>query len=160
MRCLRFYRHDSTEIGLPIRFAGYLPPPATEGSQCPAVFILAGLTGNEETFMVKAGIQRSAARVGVILVAPDTSPRQANLPGDSDSWDFGVGASFYLDATAPPWDRHYRMESYLVHELRQLLSEQLPLEPMHLGIMGHAMGGMAPWCWHCAIRVFSRRWQP
>jgi S-formylglutathione hydrolase len=137
----RFYRHASNEIGLPMRFAVYLPPQAAEGSQCPAVFILAGLTCNEETFMVKAGAQRVAARAGVMLIAPDTSPRQAHLPGDSESWDFGVGASFYLDATAAPWDRHYRMESYIVDELRQLLIAQLLLDPLRIGIMGHSMGG-------------------
>jgi S-formylglutathione hydrolase len=137
----RFYRHDSTEIGLPMRFSVYLPPQAAEGKKCPAVFYLAGLTCNEETFMTKAGAQRVAAREGVILVAPDTSPRLANLPGDSDSWDFGVGAGFYVNATEQPWVRHYRMDSYIVDELRALLIGLLPLDPMRIGIMGHSMGG-------------------
>jgi S-formylglutathione hydrolase len=137
----RFYRHDSNEIGLPMRFSVYLPPPALAGKRCPAVLYLAGLSCTEETFMVKAGAQRIAAREGVILVAPDTSPRLANLPGDSEHWDFGVGAGFYLDATQPPWARHYRMESYLVNELLALLTALLPFNPARLGIMGHSMGG-------------------
>jgi S-formylglutathione hydrolase len=102
---------------------------------------LAGLTCTEETFMIKAGAQRVAAREGLILITPDTSPRGANIPGDSDAWDFGVGAGFYLDATEAPWSAHYRMESYIVHELRTLLNQFLPIDQERLGIMGHSMGG-------------------
>lgn len=136
-----YYRHDSVEIGLPMRFSVYLPPQAREGKACPAVFYLAGLTCTEETFMTKAGAQRVAAREGMILIAPDTSPRGANLPGESDSWDFGAGAGFYVDATEQPWSQHYRMYSYVVHELRQLVIELLRLDPARIGIMGHSMGG-------------------
>jgi S-formylglutathione hydrolase len=137
----RFYRHASREIGLPMRFSVYLPPQAVQGESCPAVFYLAGLTCTEETFMIKAGAQRVAAREGLILIAPDTSPRGANIPGESDSWDLGVGAGFYLDATAQPWAKHYRMESYLTRELRELAVNLLSLEAQRIGIMGHSMGG-------------------
>lgn len=136
-----FYRHDSAENGLPMRFSVYLPPQAMEGRACPAVFYLAGLTCTEETFMMKAGAQRVAAREGMILIAPDTSPRRANLPGESDSWDFGAGAGFYVDATEQPWSENYRMYSYVVHELRELVIELLRLDPERIGIMGHSMGG-------------------
>jgi S-formylglutathione hydrolase len=136
-----FYRHDSAEIGLPMRFSVYLPPQAREGKACPALFYLAGLTCTEETFMMKAGAQRVAAREGLILIAPDTSPRGANVPGENESWDFGVGAGFYLDATEQPWSKHYRMYSYVVHELRALVIDLLRLDPARIGIMGHSMGG-------------------
>lgn len=137
----RFYRHASREIGLPMRFSVYLPPQALQGERCPAVFYLAGLTCSEETFMIKGGAQRVAAREGLILITPDTSPRSANLPGESESWDFGVGAGFYLDATEQPWAQHYRMESYVTRELRELVIDQLPIDAERIGIMGHSMGG-------------------
>lgn len=136
-----FYQHQSEEIGLPMRFSVYLPPQALAGNVCPAIFFLAGLTCNEETFMMKAGAQKIAAREGLILIAPDTSPRGANLPGDSDSWDLGVGAGFYLDASEEPWRRHYSMESYIVKELRTLLIGMLRLDAERISIMGHSMGG-------------------
>src|SRR5450830_750657 len=139
----RFYQHASTVIGLPMRFSVYLPPQAAQGSlaKVPALLYLAGLTCNEETFMVKAGAQRVAAELGLALITPDTSPRGANLTGDSDSWDFGVGAGFYIDATQAPWARHYRMESYITAELLPLLTSTLPLDAEHIGIFGHSMGG-------------------
>jgi S-formylglutathione hydrolase len=136
----RFYQHDSREIGLPMRFSVYLPPQAAQGP-VPALMYLAGLTCNEETFMTKAGAQRLAAELGLALIAPDTSPRSANLPGEADSWDFGVGAGFYLDATQAPWSGHYRMESYLTAELLPLLTTNLPLNAERIGIFGHSMGG-------------------
>lgn len=136
----RFYRHDSAAIGLPMKFAVYLPPQADKAA-CPALFYLAGLTCSEETFPIKAGAQRLAAELGLILIAPDTSPRGAGVPGESDSWDFGVGAGFYLDATEEPWRRHYRMESYLSEELPALLADALPIDRSRLGVFGHSMGG-------------------
>ena len=136
----RFYQHDSREIGLPMRFSIFLPPQAAQGP-VPAVMYLAGLTCNEETFMTKAGAQRVAAELGLALIAPDTSPRGANLPGEADSWDFGVGAGFYLDATQAPWSSHYRMESYLTAELLPLMTSSLPLDAERIGIFGHSMGG-------------------
>ncbi|MFZ6769710.1 S-formylglutathione hydrolase [Undibacterium sp. Di26W] len=137
----RFYQHASREIGLPMRFSVYLPPQALAGATCPAVFYLAGLTCTEETFMIKGGAQAIAAREGIILITPDTSPRNANIPGDSDNWDFGVAAGFYLDATEAPWSKHYRMHSYIVHELRNILLDNLPTDRQRVGIMGHSMGG-------------------
>ena len=135
----RFYRHEARSTGLPMRFSVYIPPHA-QGQRLPVLVYLAGLTCTEETFMTKAGAQRVAAREGLILVAPDTSPRGANLPGETDSWDFGAGAGFYLDATEQPWARHYRMASYLL-ELRELVLAALPADPGRVGIFGHSMGG-------------------
>ena len=136
----RFYQHASLEIGLPMKFSVFMPPQASTGP-VPALLYLAGLTCNEETFMAKAGAQRLAAELGLALVAPDTSPRGANLPGEADSWDFGVGAGFYLDATQLPWARHYRMESWITAELLPLLKSALPLDANRIGIFGHSMGG-------------------
>ncbi|TEA77258.1 S-formylglutathione hydrolase [Allopusillimonas ginsengisoli] len=137
----RFYRHTSTTIGLPMQFSVYLPPAAVQGKPCPAVFFLAGLTCTEETFMIKAGAQRTAAREGLILITPDTSPRNAGVAGETEHWDFGAGAGFYLDATQAPWNRHYRMYSYIVNELHDLVSASLPVRDNRMGIMGHSMGG-------------------
>lgn len=136
----RFYRHDSKEIGLPMRYSVFLPPQAAQGP-VPAVMYLAGLTCTEETFMVKAGAQRVAAELGLALIAPDTSPRGAGVPGEADSWDFGVAAGFYLDATEAPWATHYRMESYLTRELLPLITQTLPVDSNRIGIFGHSMGG-------------------
>ena len=136
----RFHEHASHEIGLPMRFSVFLPPQAALG-KVPALIYLAGLTCNEETFMVKAGAQRLAAELGLALIAPDTSPRGAGAPGESDSWDFGVGAGFYLDATEAPWAAHWRMESYLVAELLPLLGARLPVDLQKLSLFGHSMGG-------------------
>ncbi|MDL2357638.1 MAG: S-formylglutathione hydrolase [Pseudomonadota bacterium] len=135
----RFYRHHSDAIGLPMRFSVFLPRVAP-GTRLPTMFYLAGLTCNEETFMSKAGAQRYAAREGMILIAPDTSPRGAGVPGETDDWEFGAGAGFYLDATAAPWSRHYRMYSYLL-ELRALVIATLPVDAERTGIFGHSMGG-------------------
>lgn len=137
----RFYRHDSAVIGLPMRFSVYLPPQALAGDRCPALFYLAGLTSTEETFAIKAGAQRVAAREGLILISPDTSPRGANVPGEADHWDFGLAAGFYLDATQAPWRQHYRMESYIVDELYETVCTALPVAPRRIGIFGHSMGG-------------------
>ena len=137
----RFYQHRSGEIGLPMKFSVYLPPQALQGAKAPALIYLAGLTCNEETFMTKAGAQRLAAELGLALVAPDTSPRGAGVPGEADNWDFGVGAGFYLDATQAPWNAHWRMESYLTHELLPLLAQHLPIDLERVGIFGHSMGG-------------------
>ncbi len=135
-----FYEHASEHIGLPMRFALYLPPAASFGP-VPAVMYLAGLTCNEETFAAKAGAQRIASELGLALMAPDTCPRGTNVPGQADAWDFGVAAGFYLDATQQPWATHWRMESYLMKELLALLPQSFPIDAKRLGIMGHSMGG-------------------
>ena len=136
----RFYQHASTTIGLPMRFSVFLPAQAQQGP-VPALVYLAGLTCNEETFMTKGGAQRYAAEHGLALIAPDTSPRGANIVGEADAWDFGLAASFYLNATQAPWAPHYCMESYLVQELLPTLTAQLPIDGSRLGITGHSMGG-------------------
>ena len=137
----RFYQHASRETGLPMKFSVFLPPQAVAGDKVPALLYLAGLTCTEETFMTKAGAQRLAAELNIALIAPDTSPRGAGVPGEADAWDFGVGAGFYLDATQPPWAAHWRMESWLMRELLPLLIEALPIDGERLGIFGHSMGG-------------------
>ncbi|TXI00764.1 MULTISPECIES: S-formylglutathione hydrolase [unclassified Cupriavidus] len=139
----RFYRHPSSAIGLPMRFSVFLPPQAlgANPTRVPALFYLAGLTCSEETFAIKAGAQRHAAAHGLALIAPDTSPRGAGVPGEADAWDFGVGAGFYLDATEAPWRMHWRMESYVADELHDLVSARLPVDANRIGVFGHSMGG-------------------
>ena len=137
----RFYRHASREIGLPMRFALYLPPPALAGQRVPLLTFLAGLTCTEETFTMKAGAQGLAAELGLALLMPDTSPRGANVLGEADAWDFGAGAGFYLDATEPPWATHWRMERYLIDELLPGVVAQFGVDGERLGLFGHSMGG-------------------
>jgi len=135
-----FYRHQSTCTASPMRFAVFTPPQSRSG-RVPVLYYLAGLTCTEETFMIKAGAQRMAAKLGLMLVAPDTSPRGLKLPGESDAWDFGVGAGFYVDATQEPWEKHFRMYSYVTEELRALIESQFPADSGRTGIFGHSMGG-------------------
>lgn len=135
----RFYRHTSVETGLPMRFSVFVPPQA-QHKAVPALFYLAGLTCTEESFMIKAGAQRIAAREGVMLIAPDTSPRDAGIAGEAESWDFGVGAGFYVDATEAPWASHYRMYSYVL-ELHALIVAHFAVDAARVGIFGHSMGG-------------------
>ena len=135
-----FYKHEAVSTACSMKFSVFTPPQAQAG-HVPVLYYLAGLTCTEETFMIKAGAQRIAAELGIMLVAPDTSPRGVKLPGDSDSWDFGVGAGFYVDATVEPWSRHYRMYTYVTQELRALVEAQFPADPARTGIFGHSMGG-------------------
>lgn len=135
-----FAKHDSTEIGLPAKFAVYLPPAAEKGP-VPWLIYLAGLTCTEETFVIKAGAQRVAAELGLALVTPDTSPRGTDFPGQADSWDFGVGAGFYVDATEAPWKQNWRMYSYVTKELPKLIADNYPVDAKRLGLFGHSMGG-------------------
>jgi S-formylglutathione hydrolase len=135
-----YYAHASQEIGLEMKFSVYRPPQAKSGT-VPVLYYLAGLTCTEETFMIKAGAQRVAAELGLMLVAPDTSPRGANIPGEADAWDFGAGAGFYVDATREPWSKHYRMYSYVTRELPALIAEKFPADASRQGIFGHSMGG-------------------
>ncbi|MFM0050954.1 S-formylglutathione hydrolase [Caballeronia grimmiae] len=136
----RIYRHESEAIGLPMRFSVFLPAQAAS-AKVPALFYLAGLTCTEETFPIKAGAQRYAAEHGIALIAPDTSPRGADIPGEKDAWDFGAGAGFYVDATREPWSRRYRMYSYVTQDLRRAVLAELPVREDRLGIFGHSMGG-------------------
>jgi len=135
-----YHQHDSHTIGLPMRLGVYQPPQALTGP-VPALIYLAGLTCNEETFAIKAGAQRVAAQLGLMLVTPDTSPRGTGVEGADASWDFGTAAGFYLDATQAPWARHWRMESYVTQELPALLAQHFALQPGRLGLFGHSMGG-------------------
>jgi S-formylglutathione hydrolase len=135
-----FYKHDSSSTASSMRFSVFVPKQGRTG-RVPVLYSLAGLTCTEETFMIKAGAQRVAAELGMMLVAPDTSPRGLNLPGDSASWDFGVGAGFYVDATEEPWAKNYRMYSYITKELRALIEAQFPADSARTGIFGHSMGG-------------------
>jgi S-formylglutathione hydrolase len=136
-----FYRHAAAETRCAMRFAVFTPPQAAAGRPVPVLYYLAGLTCSEETFMIKAGAQRIAAELGLMLVAPDTSPRGVSLPGDSDAWDFGVGAGFYVDATEAPWSAHYRMYSYVSRELPEVIAAHFPADANRQGIFGHSMGG-------------------
>ena len=144
-----YYRHESHECGSPMRFSVYRPPAAESGS-VPVLYYLAGLTCTEETFAIKAGAQRLAAELGLMLVAPDTSPRVPRLPGDDSAWDFGLGAGFYVDATIEPWSRHYRMYSYVTRELPQIVTASFPARAGANGIFGHSMGGHGALV--CALR--------
>ena len=136
-----FYRHASDSIGLPMKFGVFLPPQAIAGARVPALIWLAGLTCTEETFAIKAGAQRAAAELGLMLVTPDTSPRDTGVAGADANWDFGNGAGFYLDATQAPWAERWRMESYVTRELPALLAAHFPWRTDRLGLFGHSMGG-------------------
>jgi S-formylglutathione hydrolase len=135
------YRHRSSETATVMRFAAFIPPQADQ-RPVPVVWYLSGLTCTEENFTVKAGAQRIAAELGLLLIAPDTSPRGDGVPGDpAGSYDFGLGAGFYVDATQEPWSRNYRMASYIERELPALISSELPADIARQSIMGHSMGG-------------------
>jgi S-formylglutathione hydrolase len=136
----RVYKHASTQTGTEMRFAAYLPPAALTGARVPVLWFLSGLTCTEENFTVKAGAQRVAAELGLLLIAPDTSPRGESVPDDK-AYDFGQGAGFYVDATQEPWAANYRMESYISEELPALVAAHLPADLTRQGITGHSMGG-------------------
>lgn len=135
-----FYSHGSSEIGLPMRFSVYAPPQA-QSAAVPALIYLAGLTCTEETFMIKAGAQRLASELGLMLIAPDVSPRSTGIEGADKDWDFGHGAGFYLDATEAPWTQHFRMESWLMNELLPLVQTRFTVAAGRIGLFGHSMGG-------------------
>lgn len=134
------YKHASLQLDCEMRFAVFTPPQATDEPR-PVVFWLSGLTCTEDNFTVKAGAQRIAAELGLVIVAPDTSPRGDDVPDDKDSYDFGKGAGFYLDATRQPWSKHYNMYSYITSELPALIFKHFPARADRQGIMGHSMGG-------------------
>ena len=118
------YQHHSEVLDCDMNFAVYLPPQA-ETKSCPVVYWLSGLTCTEQNFITKAGAQQYAAQHGLIVIAPDTSPRGCNLPGEDDSYDFGSGAGFYLNATQAPWAEHYRMYDYVVVELPRAIDSRM-----------------------------------
>ncbi|KRG64796.1 S-formylglutathione hydrolase [Stenotrophomonas humi] len=132
------YRHTSTVLGCEMTVGVYLPPQAEHGP-CPVLYWLSGLTCTEQNFITKAGAQRYAAEHGIILVAPDTSPRGDGV-ADADSYDLGKGAGFYLNATREPWAKHYRMYDYIADELPEWVQANLPASDVR-AISGHSMGG-------------------
>ncbi|MDX1551667.1 MAG: S-formylglutathione hydrolase [Marinobacter sp.] len=138
----RRYRHHSAALDCDMEFAVYLPPAAlgTDSRQVPVLYWLSGLTCTDQNFMQKAGAMKKAARLGLAIVCPDTSPRGLNLPGEHDSYDFGSGAGFYVNATREPWAAHYRMYDYVVKELPQLVEGHLPVT-RDRSVSGHSMGG-------------------
>lgn len=146
----RRYRHRSSVLGCSMHVSVFLPPQALAGARVPALYWLSGLTCTDENMVQKAGAQRLAAALGLALVAPDTSPRGEDVPGDPDgAWDFGLGAGFYLNASEAPWATHYRMHDYVVAELPALLESALPLNERR-GVSGHSMGGHGALI--CALR--------
>jgi S-formylglutathione hydrolase len=135
-----FYRHHSSACAAPMRFSVFQPPQAAHGP-VPVLYFLAGLTCTEETFMVKAGAQRVAAELGLMLVAPDTSPRDTGIDGATGDWEFGEGAGFYVDATQLPFVGNFHMQRYASRELPELVAGHFPADPGRAGIFGHSMGG-------------------
>jgi S-formylglutathione hydrolase len=136
---IKRFKHQSNSLQCEMIFAVYLPPQA-DTQKVPVLWWLSGLTCNDENFMQKSGAQRIAAELGIAIICPDTSPRGLNLPGEHDSYDFGSGAGFYLNATQAPWADHYRMYDYISEELPQLVFSELPLNGRE-SISGHSMGG-------------------
>lgn len=137
------YSHESVELNCKMNFSVFIP---TEGEpkedRFPVIYFLSGLTCNEQNFIQKSGFQRYAVKYNFIVVCPDTSPRGCPIEGDSESWDFGVGAGFYVDATEPKWHKHYRMYSYVTKELPDLIEKNInKADTANQSIMGHSMGG-------------------
>lgn len=133
------YSHRADSLHCDMRFAVYLPDNV---QSAPALFWLSGLTCTEENFIAKAGAQRVAAELGVIIIAPDTSPRGPDVPDDPDAaWDFGLGAGFYVNASEQPWLANYQMRQYIEDELYGLVMKELPIDADRFGILGHSMGG-------------------
>lgn len=131
-----FHTHQSQANGTPMRFSVFAPKKINA-----VLYFLAGLTATEETFPIKAGAQKVAAELGLMLVCPDTSPRNTGIPDEAKDWDFGTAASFYLNATRAPWQKHFQMETYVAQELPKIINNKWPVEGLNTGIFGHSMGG-------------------
>jgi S-formylglutathione hydrolase len=144
---ISFYSHPSDRCRCEMKFAVYLPP---QVKKPPVLYFLSGLTCNEENFVTKAGALQFAAKYGVAIVAPDTSPRGDDVPDDRESWDFGSGAGFYVDATQSPWAQHYQMYSYITEELPEVIAANFSVDADRQGIFGHSMGGHGALV--CALR--------
>jgi len=136
----KVFKHKSSELKCDMNFAVYIPPQA-EKEKVPVLYWLSGLTCTEQNFISKAGAQRTASEHGVLIVAPDTSPRSCGIEGEDDSYDFGTGAGFYLDATEEKWKTNYRMFSYVTKELPALIQSNFPVLPDKQSVFGHSMGG-------------------
>lgn len=139
----RSFKHKSTYTKTDMVFSVFFPKECEEAGAVPVIFYLSGLTCTDQNALTKGGFQQAAAARGVCVVFPDTSPRGAGVPGETDAWDFGVGAGFYVNATTPKWKEHYNMYDYVVHELPELLAKEFPkqLDLSKKSIMGHSMGG-------------------
>lgn len=148
-----FYKHTSRECGGEMRFSVYTPPQARAG-QVPVLYFLSGLSCSEETFQIKAGAQRLAAELGLMLVVPDTSPRNTGIPQEDADWEVGTAAGFYVDATQAPWASRFRMYSYVTRELPELVGKHFPARMDREGIFGHSMGGHGALV--CALRQPGR----
>jgi len=144
-----YYSHFSSVCNSEMRFSVFIPPQA-ETQSVPVLYYLSGLTCTEDNFTVKGGAQRYAAELGLMLVAPDTSPRNTGIPGEDADWELGTGAGFYVNATQEPWRKHYQMYSYVVEELPALIAENFSVIPEKKGIFGHSMGGHGALV--CALR--------
>ena len=137
------WRHHASSVGCEMTVGVYLPPAALDGKPCPVLYWLSGLTCTEQNFITKSGAQAHAARHGLMLVAPDTSPRDPTRTlgvADDEAYDLGQGASFYLNASEPPWSTHYRMQDYVADELPRCIEAHFPASDAR-GIFGHSMGG-------------------
>jgi len=146
----KIYSHQSKELACEMKFAIYLPPQYSTDLKLPVIYWLSGLTCDENNFIQKAGAQRYAAEYGIIVVCPDTSPRNVNLAGENDSYDFGSGAGFYVDAITDPWRKHYKMYSYVTVELVEVININFSALPDKKSIFGHSMGGHGALI--CALR--------
>ena len=134
------YTHNSDACGCDMTFAVYMPPQAQDGP-VPALWYLSGLTCSHANVMDKGEYRAYAAKHGIAIICPDTSPRGENVPDDADNWQFGSGAGFYLDAIQEPWRKNYRMSSYIRDELQALVVNKFAVDPARQGIFGHSMGG-------------------
>jgi len=137
---LSVWEHESAVLKCTMRFSIFLPPQTKTGVTSFVTF-LSGLTCTHENFTCKSAAYERAAKLGLVIVAPDTSPRGDDVPDDPDSYDFGHGAGFYIDATQDPWAKNYKMETYIVRELNELICKNFPVKSDSQGIMGHSMGG-------------------
>lgn len=137
---VQYYSHDSVMTKTKMNFSVFVPQKART-QNVPVLFWLSGLTCTEENFMSKAGAQKYADREGLMIVCPDTSPRDTGIAGENDDWDLGSGAGFYVNATVEPWQTHYQMYDYVVKELPDLIAKHFSVDMNRLSISGHSMGG-------------------
>lgn len=143
-----YYSHAAETVGCDMRFSVFTPPQAKE-APVPALWYLSGLTCTEDNATVKAGFQRAAAKLGLMIICPDTSPRGEDIP-DDEAYDFGKGAGFYVNATEAPWATHFQMYDYVTRELPALIGAEFPADMTRQGITGHSMGG------HGALTIFLK----
>lgn len=147
----KVFKHQSRELNCEMKFSIFLPSATERNEKLPVLYFLSGLTCTEQNMITKSGIQRHAEKHQIVVVGPDTSPRNCNVPGEDDSWDLGTGAGFYVDATQQPWNKHYRMYSYVTKELRRVIDTNfICVDGSKVGITGHSMGG------HGALICFLR----